>query len=435
MAARRLATQIEEYFTPEVEFWEHEKLLGGGSWGIAILLKEKEHKFGKPLRIVIKVGSSLTGQAQLRLEMDRYKMINGAKHIIRMLGCVEDRNPNESANRFPPLEFAFRAILPINGPILALEYLDGGDSTWFFGRMKDNGVRPPNRILWSMFLCLIRACIGMAFPIGASIFQESILEEVPTSGAPTNIRHNDIHPRNVMLASGDHIDEHGMGTLFKIIDFGASDNREGFSAGSADNIREISQFMLYFITMIPSVIFRPGIYRGEQTAAGVILHTPPAENPYPWLDPQLAGLLAECQYYDASKRPGLEQLLARAKFAVLNKVPESFPEPEYETDEYIRDFHQRSVTCSLTTSNMMLANIGDIIGTFSTSHDDQRLGLQDPPMGLRNSQHRKYDSVASQLFTIDGYLRYSNSMLPGYQAMPQGKLIYWPLVDQAAEDM
>ncbi|RWA14581.1 hypothetical protein EKO27_g490 [Xylaria grammica] len=242
MAARRLATQIEEYFTPEVEFWEHEKLLGGGSWGIAILLKEKEHKFGKPLRIVIKVGSSVTGQAQLRLEMDYYKkdlkMVNGAKHIIRMLGCVEDRDPDLSVNRFPPLEFAFRAILPINGPILALEYLDGGDR--FSG---------------------------------------------PCSYA----------------------------------------------------------FMLYFVTMIPTVIYRPGIYRGEQTAAGVVLHTPPAEDPYPWLDPQLAGLLAECQYYDASKRPGLEQLLARAKFAVLNRVPESFPEPEHETDEYIRYFHQRYV--------------------------------------------------------------------------------------------
>lgn len=56
--------------------------------------------------------------------------------------------------------------------ILVMEYMPKGTlGTWLhkFNRLgmggKPYGTRPPNIILWSIFHCLLRSCIAMAFPL------------------------------------------------------------------------------------------------------------------------------------------------------------------------------------------------------------------------------------------------------------------------------
>ncbi|KAI0204284.1 hypothetical protein F4808DRAFT_457387 [Astrocystis sublimbata] len=83
-------------------------------------------------------------------------------------------------------------------------------------------------------------------------------------------------------------------------------------------------------------------YRGFGTRAGQLLPQSWGD-PYPWLDPDLAGLIAECMYDDWENRPTLEQALGRARNAVLTKTANSFPEPEEETDVAISNFVQESV--------------------------------------------------------------------------------------------
>ncbi|KAF2967437.1 hypothetical protein GQX73_g6172 [Xylaria multiplex] len=309
--------RLRNLFTPSVLFWEYEKTLGNGAWGLAALLKQKgvvEVGGRKVGRIVLKIGINF-GEDQLRNEMEFLKMTNGAKHIVRLLGAVDNLNVNQSYNRFPPLSFAFDAVAGINGPVIALEYLDSGD--------------------------LIRACIGMAYPANASLYTQSMLEEITPDKEPGSMAHNDIAPRNIMIASGDSIEEHGIGHIFKLIDFGRASLMGDVRAKG--NLFGIAAFMITFITMSPGRSMTTVDHEGHETHAAAILPSPQAPNPYPWLDPQLAGAIARCQYRDVDRRPELPDLLVQARNAVLSGTADSYPIPENETNDAIEDFCQRFI--------------------------------------------------------------------------------------------
>ncbi|TGJ86997.1 hypothetical protein E0Z10_g1738 [Xylaria hypoxylon] len=183
----------------------------------------------------------------------------------------------------------------------------------------------------------------MAYPIGSRVGSPPILETVPTDGTPPQgIQHNDIAIRNVMLGIGDGIDEHHLGHIFKLIDFGQADATYNPNLGPPGNLFSISEYVAFFINMANINQRQQVIYKGFETRGGQLLPQYWGE-PYPWLDPDLAGLIAECMYDDWTRRPTLQQALDRASDAVLNKTAESFPEPEEETDDAITDFVQQFV--------------------------------------------------------------------------------------------
>ncbi|KAI0534349.1 hypothetical protein GGR58DRAFT_516198 [Xylaria digitata] len=345
--------RIRNLFTLNVLFWEYEKTPGNGAWGLAVLLRQKgvaEVDGRKADRIVLKVGINF-GEGQLRNETAFLK------HIVRLGGAVDNLNVSQSYNRFPPLGFAFDAVAGINGPVIALEYLDGGDCMWSFDRIQSHFARPPNRVLWSIFLCY-RACIGMAYPANANLSTPLTLEEISPDREPGSMAHNDIAPRNIIIASGDGIGEHGIGHTFKLIDFGQASLAEDAGAKvsvspSLDiytNDLSFNYFMITFVTMSPGRSMRTVDYAGHETHAAAILPSPQAPNPYPWLYPQLAGVISRCQYRDARQRPELAKLLAQARNVVLHRTAGLYPNPEDETDDAIRDFCQRSVIGSLDTA-------------------------------------------------------------------------------------
>ncbi|KAI1661172.1 hypothetical protein F4813DRAFT_346647 [Daldinia decipiens] len=83
----------------------------------------------------------------------------------------------------------------------------------------------PSRFLWRLFLCLTRACIGMAYPPMLDNNSPAVYREVirPDEN-PALIIHFDLHPLNVFMddffLTRDDVREHGLTPRWKLGDFG-----------------------------------------------------------------------------------------------------------------------------------------------------------------------------------------------------------------------
>ncbi|KAI1422057.1 hypothetical protein F5Y12DRAFT_800187 [Xylaria sp. FL1777] len=346
--AQILGQTLQGFFETS-SYWEYEKTLGHGGYGLAILLRQKAEFGPHRHRIALKVAFPNVAN-ELRNEIKWLKHLHGSKHIVRILASCDkpsrqdwDKEPQIQEQQPVPPQTAFNSLAQLEGPVVALEYIENGDLLTFFRRMTVDDVHMPNRMLWSLFLCLTRACIGMAYPIGSPLGTAPILERIPTDGRPPHaLTHNDFAIRNVMLGTGDELGEHHIGHIFKLIDFGQADDASGSKLGPLRNLLGISRLVAFMIKMAGINLQQKQLYRGLSTMAGELL---PQNwgNPYPWLDPDLAGLIAECMYQDVGKRPTLQRVLDRAGDAVMNKKASSFPEPEEETDDAIKKFLQKYV--------------------------------------------------------------------------------------------
>ncbi|KAI0966408.1 kinase-like domain-containing protein [Xylaria arbuscula] len=346
--AKKLAQEIEVLFETS-SYWEYEKLLGYGGFGVAILLRQKGESEADKQRMALKVALPPAAE-DLRTEIEWLKKLHGSKHIVQILASCDrpsrldwDKNLQVTEEQPLPPQTAFGSLAQLEGPVVALEYIENGDLLTFFRRMTIDDVHMPNRMLWSLFLCLIRACVGMAYPIGSPIGTAPVLETHPTDGRPPQgITHNDIAIRNIMVATGDDLGEHHIGHLFKLIDFGQTNDFDGPRLGPPRNLLAVARLVAFMIKMADINMRQTKIYRGSSTYVGEILPQYYG-NPYPWLDPDLAGLIAECMYEDVNRRPTLKQVLDRAGDGVMNKRARSFPEPGEETDDAIREFVQRYI--------------------------------------------------------------------------------------------
>ncbi|KAI0966918.1 kinase-like domain-containing protein [Xylaria arbuscula] len=341
--AYELAAEIPDYFVSS-PFWQYERMLGHGTYGLAILVGQKG-RGSAGFRMVIKVALD-SGGTQLRNEISWLKQLNGAMHIVRMIASMDPQSPFLDNNRYPPMSWVFDALVRIRGPLLAMEYINNGNLTTLFSRIEERGLHMPNRMLWSLFLCMVRACIGMAYPIGAALTSPiSTLEMIPPGRTPGLLKHGDIALRNIMIGTPGEDKaglekEHITGHVFKLIDFGAA---EAAPPGLSNNIFEISEALASFITMKPYIIFNQvGMHKGFKTRGAYLLSGPEGD-PYPWLDTDLSDLMAECMYLDPERRPTLQQALDRASRAVLDKTPDMFVNPDDETDEAIRNFAQEFI--------------------------------------------------------------------------------------------
>jgi hypothetical protein len=104
---------------------------------------------------------------------DVIQRLGGAEHIVRMLASCDDlvaaaNNRRRSSSyvdfgrrvlaRFQRLRgvrpmTAFDVLTSMEGPAVALEYLENGDLYTFTIKLMERGRDLPNRILWSVFLC------------------------------------------------------------------------------------------------------------------------------------------------------------------------------------------------------------------------------------------------------------------------------------------
>ncbi|KAI0546676.1 kinase-like protein [Xylaria curta] len=326
-AVTRFSNEIKDRFESS-SHWEYERFLGNGSYGVTVLLREKDQlAAADQKRIALKLArkGSSAGTTQLQNELKYLKILRGAMHIVKMVASCDDlRLANGGHSAFGPLQGLMQ------GPAVALEYLDQGDLVTL-------------KIDIDNFQTLIRACIGMAYPLERPEGAPSVLETVRTDGTgPRGIIHQDLATRNIVLGSGDGLDEHSVGYLFKLIDFGITKEYD-LPRGPRDNLYDCAYLMYQMLDYEPIRNY-PADWKGQLTRAGNIvpLEADYSDDPFPRVDFDLRDLIARCLYVDARKRPSLQEALDEALAAVV-RDPETFPDPDEETDEAISDFFQRFI--------------------------------------------------------------------------------------------
>ncbi|KAI1324584.1 hypothetical protein F5Y16DRAFT_380651 [Xylariaceae sp. FL0255] len=198
----------------------------------------------------------------------------------------------------------------------------------------ENRRKIPNRVLWSFFLCLLSACVGMAYPVGRPFGDNRpfTTEQIGDPNNPGLLTHNDFFPRNIMLAISDGDPEHlTTMSIVKVIDFGFAS--EGW--GAPENIYFAAAVIRALIdTLHPSL--RPVLYQGKPTYATDLVGTP---LPHTWLDPDLRHLLCTCSYETEGDRPSLGDAIVEAQRGVA-KTPDQFPISDQESDAAVYDFMQ-----------------------------------------------------------------------------------------------
>ncbi|OTB00564.1 hypothetical protein M426DRAFT_267461 [Hypoxylon sp. CI-4A] len=318
------------------------QLIGEGKHGVACVAKQQaDPSRNPPLKeffFVVK-RSYKEGYADeiLQQEISMLKRFRGAPHILQIRDI--DPNPFESMSR----------------PTLITEYIKNNTVGNLMERLVAWEAMPvPNRLLYRFFVCLVRACIGMAFPD-----REYAQNEVETfqdgwrEKGMTQIMHGDMDPDNFMVGElSPPIWEHELAPAIKLIDFGMASihlDLEHRDLGVSENIFGIGRIMRVFVTgnlemdldpefekvIIPTQL--PGVgerlpvdenlvgeygqplpkpNQAQQEAANANLPTKEiltassglALPNYPHLDNELRALIQQCTAVDPSQRPSLPDL-------------------------------------------------------------------------------------------------------------------------------
>ncbi|KAH9909293.1 kinase-like domain-containing protein [Xylariomycetidae sp. FL2044] len=216
------ATEIIEYFSTYDPRFEYVKRIGDSSLqGGALLFNERSDQSFSPIlrKIVIKYFSA---PRRLNVVADNeYEMLaalRGAEHIVQLIG---------------------EGKLLVNGNMsIVMEYIGHGTLQDFLSRFSASGRPIPNRILWNIFLCLVRASIAMTYPPHGSLNDGIERERIPDGGKPDrSIIHSDMHLLNILLGTFQPLDaEHKFGPLVRLIDFGSAFwvNRDGEGKKSSE---------------------------------------------------------------------------------------------------------------------------------------------------------------------------------------------------------
>ncbi|KAI0887837.1 uncharacterized protein GGS22DRAFT_185218 [Annulohypoxylon maeteangense] len=319
-----IEAELRTHFATQYQRFTFEGLIGRGAFGLTFSAIEK---------------LSLTTYRRIAIKRST---LRGSEHIVRMLGSRDDPpslDPVTGARKVPTTRDWLEGITQ---PIAVFEYLENADIRRLYDRLIKHDQLLPNRILWSFFLCLIRACVALAYPMNGTEDQVSQLETIPEDGRqPSDIEHADLHLSNVMIGTaGLRFQEHSIVPPLKFIDFGRT--REGFQ-GVADNVWKISRIMINLIARhevrISAWITE---YQGFQTRATEILHHGNGAK-YPTLDDDLRDFLARCLADRVRERASLAYMLQTAEAAVRDKTAEAFPNQPGETDEAIAALIKRFI--------------------------------------------------------------------------------------------
>ncbi|KAK7948054.1 uncharacterized protein PG986_008940 [Apiospora aurea] len=324
-------------FPPVDRRFKYVDFLGSGAYGACVRLRELSMDEKTSRDIVIKQAGTEEHRRELRWEIDRLKRIAGSLHIVQLLdiqsspffdfdvekAALIQENPDMARDLRADYEKAGYLL----GPMLVIELLENGSVKDFINKAKAHKVtRLPNRLIWRFFLCLVRACIALAYPRRAGNGQ--FFEVIPPGDqAPSDFTQTDWQTGNVMMG-GIYTDqfEHQTSPILKLIDFGVWEDAVKFDLlyngpnekGVAHDIFGAGTVIFNTIALDPFLLSpwdTPGQYqiqRSGQTreittlAVGI---TRNLDSPkYAHLDRELVSLLAQCLAPSPADRPPLRDL-------------------------------------------------------------------------------------------------------------------------------
>ncbi|KAJ2984748.1 hypothetical protein NUW58_g5896 [Xylaria curta] len=338
---QRLTDEYTKYFTERHSF-EFVRRLGVGTGAAALLFKESECEASgtEERNVAVKFAFSeyehRNEQADDEIENERKWLtrLQGAEHIVKILSHDVDRSK-------------------VSRPALVLEYVQYGSIQDLCKRLKAGNIRVPNRVLWTMFLCLTRACIGFAYPPWQNDEQESI----PINGIKelSSIIHNDLHDENVLISDlrPDSI-EHRHVPILKAIDFGKATIVPAGNWETADqkNIQEAARLITGVVAMKYSTLGDENMEVDIPDKTGnlrkIIVFTDPALHDSPYLLPSLKNILLLCQAANPNDRPSLQYVLNTCEKAVTTHTAQTYAgianyDGASETDDSIRSMIQQIV--------------------------------------------------------------------------------------------
>ncbi|KAK7968783.1 hypothetical protein PG988_007856 [Apiospora saccharicola] len=351
------------YFATRPNNFQLERFLASGAGANAWLVRYRKQAGDRWGRIVLKtpLGISAAGYDEdpfdVGFGVEEFKaeknILNAirTRHLVKLVNFSDAEDPLKQDG---PRDFFQRWIY--------LEYLQHGTLGEFARKCTRHGIpHLPNRLLWRIFLCLIRACVAMAYVPDVPIDRYDENEEPCAVDAKSvSYSHNDMHSDNIMigdmLSDPDDV-EHFISPVIKFIDLeSCAQYPGGEGQGVQRNLEKVAENMMELILLEStydldlggggggggaetdnSVWFEPGWYHdGFATAAKPLLPNPDAMNqqmPAPWLDPDLRRLLCECAAVDVRKRPRLRNdLLPEVLEAVEQRDADYYREEEYCVD-------------------------------------------------------------------------------------------------------
>ncbi|KAI1756269.1 kinase-like domain-containing protein [Xylaria castorea] len=356
LLAERTARETKNAFSTS-KLWEFERTLGNGAYGITMLIRNKSYFARRPKRVVLKRSIRQDeGQRDLINEMDSLRALRGHAHIGQLIDAIEDvvyTRPRAGriaaiARRMlgmieNPPENIFKILHLRRGPALILEYIENGSLASLKQKIYARRIQLPNRVLWSWFYCLTRACVGLTHekenfkggPLELETLQPAGEDHFP-------LEHRDIAARNLMIADSEPtVPEHQLVPKLVMIDFGIATWAPNAYYAQLANMYGISMVMMYLIVVDRALRGQVRItnHNGIVTKAGLILPNNGVD-PFPRLDPDLRDLLVRTLNNVDAQRPELPQVFEEVRVGMM-KDASAYPGNIYETDDYIRGLLQR----------------------------------------------------------------------------------------------
>ncbi|KAK8850891.1 kinase-like protein [Apiospora arundinis] len=368
-ATEAIKARLIGYFAAYEDTFKFERLLGAGVAANAWRVRCRRRTGDPWARIVLKTPTGVglaevtegnLGASVVEFQNERRLLSElRTRHLVRLINFSDEEDPlaqTEPRNTI--------------GSWIYLEYLENGTLAQLVEKCDDNDVEYiPNRLLWRIFLCLVRACVAMAYiPDGPPANRYDENEEPCTlAQGSVSYSHNDMHSENVMIGDllGDPDDlEHLICPVVKFIDLESHNEYAGGEGmGVQRNLLNIGANMAEIILRSgvlgidicgaaesdDGVWFEPGGgYDGFSTAAKELLvRGANGRLPQPELDPDLRRLVCECTAINPRQRPRLaSDLLPTVLEAVEDRDAAYYGRAGYcdarvETDEAILGWVQR----------------------------------------------------------------------------------------------
>ncbi|RYO77220.1 hypothetical protein DL762_009404 [Monosporascus cannonballus] len=362
--AKKVEEEVRKYFRDATggSVFEFETVISGGMAGVTFRFLERPGAGGTMTRARATaaaatpprryVGKRLFGGLDaLRREMGWLEQLRWSAHIVN-LGTL---------NSDPW----------VGQPYMVLEFLPYGTLDSFIQEMRrDQHI--PNRVFWSFFLCLARACAAMAYPPvepNWAVTNDLRLETPLQSIRPQALAHRDMHTKNIMLGDFDATRaEHQFAPMIKLIDFDQAriltnpEEVDEDDVESYDDVQNLQEYRssdgdrnpgidhnILAVGRVMANALKPGDRLMQLDECRDAVQDADAR---PDLDEDLRVLVARCLAAEPLNRPALGELVAACHAAVYTKDSAFYAEEkegQFETDGYLLLIMQRYLHDADTT--------------------------------------------------------------------------------------